>query len=271
MPELPEVETTRRSLEAGTVGRRVVSVTVRDRRLRWPVAPDFERALEGARIDRLSRRAKYLLIDTDRGSAMIHLGMSGSLTLVPAAAPPLPHDHVDIALDDGAVLRFHDPRRFGSMHWLPAGAAPHPLLADLAPEPFDAAFDGAYLHRVTRGRSAAIKQVIMNGTLVTGVGNIYASEALHAAGIHPKTAARRLSRERCDRLVAAIRATLARAIEAGGSSLRDYVDGSGNPGYFQMESAVYGRDGEPCRRCGATVRLLRQGQRATYYCPACQK
>lgn len=270
MPELPEVETTRRSLEAGLVGRRVERVVVRDARLRWPVPDAFALEAAGARIRRLWRRAKYLLVETDHGTAIVHLGMSGSLTLVPAATPPARHDHVDLVLDSGRVLRFHDPRRFGSVHWVRDDALDHPLLRDLAPEPSDDGFDGAYLHRVTRGRSAAIKHVLMNGTLVTGVGNIYASEALHAAAIHPGTAARRLSRERCVRLVACVKATLERAIQAGGSSLRDYVDGSGRPGYFQQESAVYDREGQPCRRCGGTIRQIRQGQRSTYYCPGCQ-
>lgn len=270
MPELPEVETTRRSLEPPLVGRRILDVTVRDRRLRWPVPADLESSLSGARITALRRRAKYLLVDTDRGTLLVHLGMSGSLTVVPSSRPVIKHDHVDMTLDSGWRLRFHDPRRFGSMHWLTSADAPHPLLNALAPEPFDPAFDAAYLHRVTRRRASAIKQIIMNGELVTGVGNIYASEALFRAGIHPATKARRLSLERCARLVGAIRETLGRAIELGGSSLRDYVDGAGNPGEFQTESSVYGRGGQPCTRCGGTVRLIRQGARATYYCPGCQ-
>jgi formamidopyrimidine-DNA glycosylase len=271
MPELPEVETTRRSLEPGLLGRRVTTVIVRDRRLRWPVPPEFEAGLTGATIANVGRRAKYLLLGTDRGTAMIHLGMSGSLMRVPADTPVAKHDHVDVALDDHGVLRFHDPRRFGSIHWIEGDPAAHPLLASLAPEPSDAAFDGAYLHRVTRGRAVAIKHILMNGQLVTGVGNIYASEALHRAGIHPKVPGRRISRERCERLVAAVKETLARAIAAGGSSLRDYVDGAGNPGHFQTESAVYGRGGAPCPRCGGTIRLVRQGQRSTFYCPGCQR
>ena len=271
MPELPEVETTRRSLEAGLVGRIVTGVSIRDRRLRWPVPEAFDHDIVGARIRELDRRAKYLLIRTDRGTAIVHLGMSGSLTLVSSSVAPVKHDHIDITLDSGRVLRFHDPRRFGSLHWVVDDPEAHPLLRDLAPEPTDPGFDGDYLHRITRGRSAAIKQILMNGNLVTGVGNIYASEALHAAAIRPTTAGRRLSRGRCDTLVTAVKETLARAIQAGGSSLRDYVDGAGNPGYFQQESAVYGRDGQPCKRCGGTIRLIRQGQRATYFCAGCQR
>ena len=271
MPELPEVETTRRSLEPALVGRRVERVIVRDRRLRWTVPRELEAKLTGAVIIATSRRAKYLLVDTDRGHVIVHLGMSGSLSIVARNTQPRLHDHIDVELDVGTLLRFHDPRRFGSWHWMDGDPVAHPLLAALAPEPLTDAFDGQYLHAVTRGRSAAIKQVLMNGTLVTGVGNIYASEALHRAAINPKTAARRLSQARCNRLADAVKETLARAIAAGGSTLRDYVDGHGNPGYFQQEYAVYERAGEACPRCGATVKGFRQGQRSTYYCPGCQR
>lgn len=271
MPELPEVETTRRSLEGGLAGRRVLLVQVRDRRLRWRVPEALEQALSGATITGLGRRAKYLLLGTDRGTAIIHLGMSGRLTLTDAATPVQRHDHIDVHLDDGGLLRYHDPRRFGSVHWTTAPPGDHPLLSGLAPEPLEPGFDGGYLHRVTRGRSAAIKVVIMNGNLVTGVGNIYASEALHLARVDPRTRAGRLSQSRCDALAGAIRETLARAIEAGGTTLRDYVDGAGQAGRFQTQSAVYGRAGMPCPRCGHAVRTLRQGQRATYFCPGCQR
>lgn len=271
MPELPEVETTRRSLEPALLARRVESVIVRDRRLRWPVPRELEARLTGAVIHATSRRAKYLLIDTDRGHAIVHLGMSGSLSMVAKDLAPRTHDHIDVVLDDGTALRFHDPRRFGSWHWVESDPSTHPLLATLAPEPLTDTFDGAYLHRVTRGRSAAIKQVIMNGTLVTGVGNIYASEALHRAAIHPRTKAHRLSPERCARLVGAVKRTLADAIAAGGSTLRDYVDGYGNPGAAQQQHVVYERTGEPCPRCGTLIREFRQGQRSTYYCPGCQR
>jgi len=270
MPELPEVETTRRSLEAGLVGRRVCEVLVRERRLRWPVPDALAADLRGALIRSLGRRAKYLMIETDRGTAMVHLGMSGRLRIVDPDTEALKHDHIDVVLDDGRVLRYHDPRRFGSVHWLTPAEGEHPLLRDLAPEPLSAAFDGGYLHAITRHRAAAIKQIIMNGNLVTGVGNIYASEALHAAGINPKTPSKRLSRARCDRLTDAIKTTLGRAIAAGGSTLRDYVDGDGRAGDFQNRSAVYGRAGEPCPRCCAAIRLIRQGQRSTYYCAGCQ-
>lgn len=271
MPELPEVETTRRSLEPGLVGRKIVQLVVRDRRLRWPVIAGLEALVEGATIRRLDRRAKYLLIDAERGWLIVHLGMSGNLQVVPDTTPVRPHDHLDARLDDGHLLRFHDPRRFGSVHWIEGDPRLHPLLAALAPEPFADAFDAAYLYAITRRRSAAIKLVLMNGNLVTGVGNIYASEALFRAGIRPTLPAHRLSLARCERLVRAVRETLGEAIEAGGSSLRDYVDGAGNAGHFQTRSAVYDRAGLPCTRCGQSVKLIRQGQRATYYCPECQR
>lgn len=270
MPELPEVETTRRSLESSLIGKRIVRVVVRDRRLRWPIEAGFERHVRGEIIERLDRRAKYLLVVLPKGTVMIHLGMSGSLRVTHVDDPPKTHDHVDFVLENKRCLRYHDPRRFGSMHWLRHGAL-HPLLAELAPEPLTDEFNGDYLYRVTRGRSAAIKQIVMNGTLVTGVGNIYASEALHLAAINPKTAAKRLSRERAARLADAIKSTLQRAIDAGGSTLRDYVNGNGDPGYFQTETAVYERDGETCKRCGGIIKSIRQGQRATYYCPRCQR
>lgn len=271
MPELPEVETTRRSLEPALTAKRIVGLTVRDRRLRWPVPADLDRKATGARVLRLSRRAKYLLIETDRGVLVFHLGMSGTLRTVPATTAVGKHDHLDIAIEGGTLLRFTDPRRFGSVHWVEGDPELHPLLARLAPEPLTDAFDGTYLHGITRGRTVSIKQLLMNGTLVTGVGNIYASEALHRAGINPKTPARRLSRARCARLASAVRETLGQAILAGGSTLRDYVDGTGAPGCFQQQYAVYERAGEPCPRCGATVRVVRQGQRSTYYCPRCQR
>lgn len=271
MPELPEVETTRRSLEPHLLGRAVRSLTVRDRRLRWPVEEGLEARLAGARITAVQRRAKYLLVGTDRGWLIVHLGMSGSLQVVAADTPPRIHDHFDLALDDGTLVRYHDPRRFGSLHFTEGDPGRHGLLAAAAPEPLEDAFDGEYLRGATRGRRLAIKQVLLNGRLVTGVGNIYASEALHRAAIHPATPARRLSAERCERLARAVKETLARAIEAGGSSLRDYVNGAGEPGWAQMDYAVYERDGQACPRCGATVRRIAQGQRSTYFCPGCQR
>jgi formamidopyrimidine-DNA glycosylase len=271
MPELPEVETTRRGLEPALAGQRVSHAVVRNRAMRVPVPRTLERAVAGARIHGVERRAKYLMIVCDRGTLIIHLGMSGRLRLVDRRAAPGTHDHFDLVLENGAVVRLRDPRRFGLVLWQEAGTPTHRLLADLGPEPFDPAFSGAYLYDETRKRSAAIKQVIMDSHVVVGVGNIYASEALFRAGINPRLPAQRIGRERCERLVEHIRATLQDAIRAGGSTLRDYVGSDGEAGYFQNEHLVYGRGGEPCRRCGAAVRELRQGQRSTFYCARCQR
>ena len=271
MPELPEVETTRRGIEPHVLGRRVVALAVHEPRLRWRVDAAMPTAVAGQRVSGVRRRAKYLLIDLERGSLLLHLGMSGSLRVMPGDTPRLTHDHVDLLLDSGQTLRFNDPRRFGSLHWLTEDPALHPLLRDLAPEPLGDGFDAAYLHRVTRGRRVAIKQLVMNSQLVVGVGNIYASEALFRAGVRPGRAARSLTRDECARLVKAIRAVLAMAIRFGGTTLRDYVGADGRPGYFRRKLYVYERGGEPCRRCGTPIRQLVQGQRSTYYCPSCQR
>jgi len=271
VPELPEVETTRRGIEPHVLGRRVVALAVHDPRLRWRVESSMPAAVAGQRVSGVRRRAKYLLIDLERGSLLLHLGMSGSLRVMPGDTPRLTHDHVDLLLDSGQTLRFNDPRRFGSLHWLTEDPALHPLLRDLAPEPLGDGFDAAYLHRVTRGRRVAIKQLVMNSQLVVGVGNIYASEALFRAGVRPGRAARSLTRDECARLVKAIRAVLAMAIRFGGTTLRDYVGADGKPGYFRRKLYVYERGGEPCRRCGTPIRQLVQGQRSTYYCPSCQR
>ena len=271
MPELPEVETTRRGIEPHVLGRRVVALAVHEPRLRWRVDAAMPAAVAGQRVSGVRRRAKYLLIDLERGSLLLHLGMSGSLRVMPGDTPRLTHDHVDLLLDSGQTLRFNDPRRFGSLHWLTEDPALHPLLRDLAPEPLGDGFDAAYLHRVTRGRRVAIKQLVMNSQLVVGVGNIYASEALFRAGVRPGRAARSLTRDECARLVKAIRAVLAMAIRFGGTTLRDYVGADGKPGYFRRKLYVYERGGEPCRRCGTPIRQLVQGQRSTYYCPSCQR
>jgi len=271
VPELPEVETTRRGIEPHVLGRRVVALAVHEPRLRWRVDAAMPAAVAGQRVSGVRRRAKYLLIDLERGSLLLHLGMSGSLRVMPGDTPRLTHDHVDLLLDSGQTLRFNDPRRFGSLHWLTEDPARHPLLRDLAPEPLGDDFDAAYLHRVSRGRRVAIKQLVMNSQLVVGVGNIYASEALFRAGVRPGRAARSLTRDECARLVKAIRAVLAMAIRFGGTTLRDYVGADGRPGYFRRKLYVYERGGEPCRRCGMPIRQLVQGQRSTYYCPSCQR
>jgi formamidopyrimidine-DNA glycosylase len=275
MPELPEVETTRRGLQARAAGRRIRAAVVRNRALRQPVPRGLAARLAGARLRGFARRGKYLLIDCAcaRGAAgtlIVHLGMSGRLWLVDAATPPGKHDHVDLVLDDGTAIRLRDPRRFGLVLWHEGDPAAHPLLAAIGPEPLAPAFDGAALYRATRRRSAAIKLVLMDARVVAGVGNIYANEALFRAGIDPRRSARRLSRARCAALAGCVRETLQAAIVAGGSSLRDYVGAGGMAGNFQNQFLVYGRGGEPCPRCGAPIRELRQGQRSTFYCPRCQ-
>jgi len=270
MPELPEVETTRRGLQPHAAGCRIVAVHVYDRRLRWPVPDSLPGKAVGRTIDRIDRRSKYLLFRLGDDSLLVHLGMTGSLRLWNSPPPRRPHDHIDIVLDSGATLRYHDPRRFGAMLWVPEPSAAHPLLASLGPEPLSPAFDADYLWRVTRRRMAAIKPALMDSRVVVGVGNIYANESLFRAGIRPTTAARRVSRRRLGRLVDEVRSTLTDAIAKGGSTLRDYVDSSGKPGYFQLDYFVYGRAGLPCRVCGSAIKSVRQAGRATSYCPRCQ-
>jgi formamidopyrimidine-DNA glycosylase len=276
MPELPEVETTRRGLAPLVEHHRILRAVVRHRGLRQPVPRGLEQRLAGARVRTLSRRGKYLLFDCETaarepGTLLVHLGMSGRLWLVDAQTAPEKHDHFDLVVDSGSVIRLRDPRRFGLVLWLKGDPLAHPLLSTIGPEPLTANFDGAVLYRETRSRSAAIKLVIMDGHVVAGVGNIYANEALFRAGIDPRTPAQRVSRRRCDALAQEIRAVLGEAIEAGGSSLRDYVGSDGMAGHFQNRFFVYGRSGESCMRCGTAIRELRQGQRATCYCPQCQK
>lgn len=244
---------------------------VRDRRLRWPIAAKLEMAVRGQRVVAVDRRAKYLLIRLETGSLIVHLGMSGSLRLIGAKTPPKAHDHWDLVLDSGLTLRFHDPRRFGSLLWTQGNPEEHPLLKRLAPEPLSAAFDGAYLFRITRKRAVAIKQLIMNSQLVVGVGNIYASEALFRAGIAPRRAARRLTKAEALKLAAAIKTVLKAAIKIGGTTLRDYVNADGLPGYFRQKLFVYERDGERCRVCQSSVKQFTQGQRSTYWCATCQR
>lgn len=271
MPELPEVETTRRGLLPHLVGRRIRGAEVRNARLRWPVPVDLGSKLRGEEVVGIRRRGKYLLFDLRSGHLLVHLGMSGRLSLLPDDAPVRIHDHVDVQLEGRQVLRLTDPRRFGAVLWLRAPAERHVLLRGLGLEPLEPEFTGEALHRLARGRSVAAKQFLMNGRIVTGVGNIYASEALFRAGIHPLRSAGRISRDRWDRLAAAVRETLEAALAAGGTTLRDFASADGAPGYFQGQCAVYGREGEPCTRCGAPVRALRQGQRSTFYCAACQR
>jgi formamidopyrimidine-DNA glycosylase len=269
MPELPEVETSRRGVAPFVVGRRIADVIIRDRRLRWPVSKDVEARLAGQTIESIGRRAKYLLLNTTGGTAIIHLGMSGSISIVENDQPAAVHDHFDLALDSGKSLRYRDPRRFGSLHWS-ADPDRHWLLRNLGPEPLGEAFTGEYLWRKSRGRRVSVKPFIMNAAIVVGVGNIYASESLFIAGIHPMRAAGRISRERYALLAHAIRTVLESAIAAGGTTLRDFYGFNGQPGYFRQQLDVYDREGEACRRCERPISAVVLGQRATYYCKNCQ-
>jgi formamidopyrimidine-DNA glycosylase len=244
---------------------------VRDRRLRWPIDAKIESAIRGQRVHRVERRAKYLLIGSDAGTLIVHLGMSGSLRIVSPDVPPRPHDHWDLVIDSGKVLRFHDPRRFGSLHWIEGDPLAHPLLAKLGPEPLSADFDGEYLYRATRKRSVAIKQLLMNSQVVVGVGNIYANEALFRARISPRRAAGRLTRAQAQALAHAIKSVLKEAIKIGGTTLRDYVNASGAPGYFKQKLFVYERAKQPCRVCKTPIKQVAQGQRSTYWCANCQR
>lgn len=270
MPELPEVETTRRGIAPYVLGQTVAALRVRDGRLRWPVPAEPVVALPGHRILTLERRGKYLLFGSDRGTLILHLGMSGSLRVTDPSQPPRKHDHLDLVFDHGPCLRFHDPRRFGCLLWTTADPHLHPLLAELGPEPLAPGFDGAYLYARSRGRSAAVKTFIMDSRVVVGVGNIYASESLFRAGIAPSRAAGRISLQRYHVLAAAIREVLTASIAQGGTTLRDFVNEAGNPGYFRQTLNVYERAGQACRRCGAIIRRVRLGQRATYWCASCQ-
>lgn len=271
MPELPEVETTRRGVERHVVGQRVSDILVYDRRLRWPVPEKLPELLRGQLIRSLTRRSKYLLFGFDHGTLVVHFGMTGSLRIHHKPPARQLHDHVDMVFSDGSVLRYRDPRRFGAMLWVTGDAHGHPLLRDLGPEPFDNAFSGRLLWTRTRGRTAAVKAALMDNHLVVGVGNIYANEALFRAGIRPGRRAGTVSLARMDRLADGVRAVLTEAIAKGGSTLRDYVDSEGKPGYFQLGYFVYGRTGEPCRVCGTPLRSAMIGQRNSFWCPRCQK
>jgi len=269
MPELPEVETSRRGIEPHIINTQVSRILIRNRSLRWPVSRAVDRNLPGQTICSVTRRAKYLLINTENGSIILHLGMSGSVFIVDLDTPAGIHDHVDIDFNSGKTLRFRDPRRFGSLHWSKQ-ALQHKLLKSLGPEPLDNHFDGDYLWVQSRGRSVNIKQFIMNAKIVVGIGNIYASESLFLAGINPKRAAGRISRLRYQKLAIVIKDVLKNAIKAGGTTLRDFHGGNGEPGYFVQQLEVYGRDGEHCRFCNSIFSTIIQGQRSTFYCKQCQ-
>lgn len=271
MPELPEVETTRRGIAPHCEGQKILRVNVYEHRLRWPVPDDLAPQTEGRCIREVDRRGKYLLLHLDNGrSLVVHLGMSGSLRIITDGQPPGRHDHIDLQLQSGAHLRFNDPRRFGC--WLHTEApAQHPLLAGLGPEPLSAEFSGDYLREQARGRTTPVKSFIMDSHVVVGVGNIYANEALYQAGIHPRRGAGRISLDRYRRLAEAIRETLSAAILMGGTTLRDFVNSDGKPGYFAQSLQVYGRAGTGCSRCQHPLREIRIGGRSTVYCPVCQR
>lgn len=269
MPELPEVETSRRGIEPYLVGHRIQYAEVRNARLRWPVSPEIL-ALSDEPVLSVRRRAKYLLIELRRGWMIVHLGMSGSLRVLPEYAEPDKHDHVDLVLDSGRVLRYTDPRRFGAWLWSddPSSSS---VLAHLGPEPLEQEFSGSYLFAKSRGKKTPIKLWIMDNKLVVGVGNIYASESLFSAGILPQRPAGSLTEDEAERLAAMIKTVLQRSIEQGGTTLRDFLQSDGKPGYFAQELQVYGRTGEPCRHCGAVIETLKQGQRSTFFCRKCQR
>lgn len=274
MPELPEVESTRRGIAPYITGHHIASVVIRNPRLRWPIPAHLGETLPGLKVRRVTRRAKYLLIDCGEGTLILHLGMSGSLRLLTAkqsTTQPEKHDHFDLLLDDGAIMRLKDPRRFGAVLWQAGDVMSHPLLINLGPEPLTAEFNEKLLYDKTRGYRVSIKSLLMNSQVVVGVGNIYANEALFRAGINPKIAAGRIGMNRYKRLVLAVKEILVRAIEAGGSSLRDFVNSDGKLGYFQQQYWVYGRTGEPCRQCGGVIKQIKQAQRSSFYCPKCQR
>ena len=270
MPELPEVETTRRGVAPHVVGRSITAVEVRERRLRWPVPRSVD-LLAGERVVALSRRAKYLLLDVGSATVIMHLGMSGSLRLVQGGAQWRKHDHISFTMDSGRELRFHDPRRFGCVLHCKGDPGKHRLIRELGPEPLSGDFNTDYLRGKAEGKTVAIKQFLMNAHVVVGVGNIYASEALFMAGIHPRRAAGKVARHRLGKLVDAIREVLVQSIEMGGTTLRDFVHEDGKPGYFKQSLRVYDRQDEPCINCNGTVRRIVQGKRSSFYCPGCQR
>lgn len=270
MPELPEVEVSRQGISPWLTGIKVTRVVVRDGRLRWPVPGEIQELVD-LTIHRVRRRAKYLLLETDFGTSILHLGMSGSLRVLDIGTPAEKHDHVDIELENGKLLRLNDPRRFGALLWTREPAEAHALLAKLGPEPLTDAFSADYLRERAKGRSTAIKQFLMDNQVVVGVGNIYANEALFAAGIHPKRAAGNISAERLATLVAEIKRVLAEAIRQGGTTLKDFTSADGKPGYFVQKLQVYGRGGQPCYHCQTLLSEVKMGQRTTVFCSHCQR
>ncbi len=271
MPELPEVETTRRGIEPHLLDQTITKVIVRNRKLRWPVPSQLASELRHQTVRAVKRRGKYLLLSVDKGTLILHLGMSGSLRILPLDSAPQKHDHVELQLASGQCLRLRDPRRFGAVLWTRRDPLRHRLLAALGPEPLLSEFDNKHLYTCSRGRKQAIKSFIMDSKIVVGVGNIYASEALFMAGIHPQRAAGRVSEQRYQQLTAAIKKVLAAAIRQGGTTLRDFTHSDGSAGYFKQQLKVYGRAGQACPNCRQPIRQQTIGQRASYYCPHCQK
>lgn len=270
MPELPEVETTRKGIEPYVVGETVKDIIIRERNLRWPIPTALKRSLKNQLIHKLERRAKYLLFYTDKGCLILHLGMSGSLRVIDNKQAHEKHDHVDIVFASGHSLRFRDPRKFGSLLWTKDDPMEHKLINHLGPEPLSDEFNTDYLYARSRKRTQAIKTFIMDSRMVVGVGNIYASEALFLAGINPGQKAGKVPKARYERLVAEIKNVLTRAIKMGGTTLRDFFNGDGKPGYFSQELNVYGKEGVQCKRCKRKIKMIRLGQRSTFYCPDCQ-
>lgn len=271
MPELPEVETTLRGIAPHISGQTISNIIVRHRKLRWPIPRQLEKWVIGQTLTKLDRRGKYLILHCDDGSLLLHLGMSGRLRILHEPTPHQKHDHVDLCFSNGNILRFTDPRRFGALLWTEAPADEHALLAHLGPEPLTATFNSHYLENKARSRQVAIKSFIMDGKVVVGVGNIYATEALFAARIHPEQPAGTVSHKKLQALTTAIKKILANAIKQGGTTLKDFSRSDGSPGYFSIKLKVYGKEGEPCVRCRTTLQGIRLGQRSTVFCPSCQQ
>ena len=271
MPELPEVETVRQGLSLYLIDKCIRKVVVRQRRLRYPVSKGLEQKIKGLCIKAIERRAKYLLIRFESGCLIYHLGMSGSLRILDKTSTAGAHDHVDICLDDGRLLRFRDPRKFGSILWTSKDPMKHKLLRDLGPEPLSTNFNGEYLYWMSQGRKLAIKSFLMDSRIVVGIGNIYASEALFKARVHPRRAAGKISHTRYESIVQAVRVTLKNAIKEGGTTLRNFVAEDGRPGYFKRVLNVYQRADQPCLSCKTPIRVMRIAQRSTFYCPRCQR
>jgi len=271
MPELPEVETSRRGIEPHLCNQKITAIIVRNRQLRWPISVRLQKEATASTINAVRRRAKYLLIDTSQGCIIIHLGMSGSLRMIDNKVPAEKHDHVDIVLSSGQALRLRDPRRFGAVFWTKNDPLKHLRLKDLGKEPLEDALTAEWLYGQSRNRKRAIKSFIMDSKIVVGVGNIYACESLFLAGIHPNKPAGKLSMQRWEKLTHAIKDVLSKAIKQGGTTLKDFTRSDGQPGYFARQLTVYGREGKPCKKCGETLKKITQGQRSTFYCSQCQK